>query len=108
MISIFSSTKATLLAALMSLCFVSVISHAAGSFNPSGGNSDHRIYGLGKKVFHKKVICDNCPMPGKSLTKTSAKELIESISSRAEGFQNFKPIERKAAIFYLKKRYKLS
>ena len=98
---------ARLFAVCLSLSSVAMMANASGSFNPYGGNSEQRIYGIGKQVFHKKLVCDSCPLSGQSINKNVAHETIKNISARADGFETLKPKERKAAIFYLKKRYRL-
>lgn len=84
------------------------IVNASGSFNPSSGNNLYRQYGLGKQVFHKKLACDSCPFADQTFDKESARDLINQLRSREDLVKLLKPSERKATVYYLKKRHKLS
>ncbi|GAA6154303.1 hypothetical protein NBRC116587_37260 [Pseudoteredinibacter isoporae] len=85
---------------------LAVSANASGSFGPAGfGPKDQ--YNLGKVVYHKKVSCSSCPSPSKGLNKSSASELIDSLKSSSRQNAYLKSKEKKAVIYYLKKRYKI-
>lgn len=79
---------------------------ASGSFGPAG-NGPKVKYNQGKVIFHKKVSCSSCPSPSKSLDKKSASDLINSLNSNSAENIYLKSSEKKAVIYYLKKRYKV-
>ena len=97
-----------LLAALFAASLLSVAASASGSFGPSNGSGLQGPYNLGKQVYHKKIACDSCPLPSKKLTMESANKVIQKLNTRKDLMELLKAKERKAAIYYLKKRHKLS
>jgi hypothetical protein len=68
----------------------------------SAETGDAAAYNTGKGVFHSKLACSGCPMAGKSLDATTARELLSNkrgVSLSAE--------ESAALDVYLKRRFKL-
>lgn len=79
---------------------------ASGSFAP-GSVGPQGKYNVGKVVFHKKISCSSCPLSSKRLDKTSASDLIKSLQSDSTENVYLKSSEKKAVIYYLKKRYRV-
>ncbi|MBV1878224.1 MAG: hypothetical protein KUG79_11330 [Pseudomonadales bacterium] len=105
-IKYFGMSKLAIFALLISLGSANVL--ASGSFNPSSSASQQLSYNAGKRVFHKKIACKTCLLPGKKLNKTSATKVVEAISNGKDFMTLLSKKERMAAIYYLKKRHKLS
>lgn len=81
---------------------------ASGSFGGGGGVGLQNTYNLGKAVFHKKMVCDDCAVKSSKLDSMGAKELINKLMADKQFAQNVKGKNRKAVIVYLKRRYKAS
>lgn len=86
---------------------VSSSSFASGSFSQSGGGSLQKPYNHGKMVFHKQVVCDNCPLPNKKVSPKIATEIVSAMDSNKMLMDKLSKDERQAVIYYLNKRYKL-
>jgi len=98
-------SSALLIAALIGC---SALASASGSFGPSAGSSVQNPYNMGKRIYHKKVACDTCPLASDSLNKNEAMVVIDQLSTSKEIMNAFTKRERSAVIYYLKKRHKLS
>lgn len=90
------------------VCGISITANASGSFRPSNTADLQKPYNLGKRIFHKKIACDSCPLPIEKLDKERAKEIIQQLNTRRDLIDLLQPREREAAIYYLKKRHKIS
>jgi len=97
----FVCTGAVILASAMATSVSASGSFAPGSVGPQGK------YNVGKVVFHKKISCSACPLPSKRLDKASASDLIKSLQSDSTENVYLKSSEKKAVIYYLKKRYRV-
>ena len=106
-------TLAMLLALTGTGMFVMTV-NASGSFNPSASVNYRKAlrlqinYNDGKRVFHRKIACDTCPLPSNGLNKNTAGEVIQLLNSRADLMKLLSNKERTSAVYYLKKRHKLS
>lgn len=81
---------------------------ASGSFGGGGGVGLQNTYNLGKAVFHKKMVCDDCPVKSSRLDSKGAKELINRLMADESFAQQVTGKNRQAVIVYLKRRYKAS
>ena len=78
---------------------------ALASGSDGGGSpqtGDTAAYNMGKSVYATKLACSACPMAGKSLDATLAKQLLASKPAVALSAE-----EEKALGVYLKRRFKL-
>lgn len=78
---------------------------ALASGSDAGGSAetgDTATYNMGKSVYARKLACMGCPMVGKSLDATLAKQLLSSKSPVALSAD-----EEAALGAYLKRRFKL-
>jgi hypothetical protein len=76
---------------------------ASGSEGVSTGEtSDAQLYNVGKSVYAQKLACTNCPMSGKPLNASVAKELLAGNQT-----QSLSADEKSALTAYLKRRFKL-
>lgn len=90
----------------LTLALVSSASLASGGFSaPSGGGE--QMYNLGKKVMHKSLLCDECPLAGHSLDKEKAMQMVEKLNNKDKMFSDLNRKESKAVVHYLNKRYSL-
>jgi hypothetical protein len=78
---------------------------ALASGSDGGGSAetgDAAAYNTGKSVYATKLACSGCPMAGKSLDATAARELLAN-----KGKVALSPEESAALEVYLKRRFKL-
>ncbi len=75
---------------------------ASGTYSPggSGGNDYH----MAKLIFYKKVVCGNCPFPGRGKSAQDAQALLQELN--ADNALSSK--EQRAATSYLQRRFKLN
>jgi hypothetical protein len=91
------SISVALTAALTSSAF------ASGSEGFSSGQSnDTRLYNAGKSVFSEKFACSSCPLAGKPLDATLAKEVLNGTPK-----VQLSSDEQDAVMVYLKRRFKI-
>jgi hypothetical protein len=92
----------TALAAALSGALSSVAG-ASGSegFSP-GMSNDTQLYNAGKGVYADKFACGGCPLSGKPLDATLAKEVL-----RGNPKVTLSAAEQDAVITYLKRRFKI-
>ena len=76
----------------------------ASNSDAAGSNetSDAQAYNQGKGVYAQKLACANCPLSGKSLNATIARDLLSGKDT-----QSLSPDESKSLTVYLKRRFKL-
>ena len=79
-------------------------SFASGSSNVLLGND---LYNDGKRVVYRKVVCKKCPYDKSLLSFDNAKELISKIDTDAQLAESLSVSDRKAAIHYVKTRFRL-
>lgn len=101
-------SSALLLAALLGSSALAPMASASGSFGPSAGSSVQNPYNLGKRIYHKKVACETCPLASDSLNKKEAMMMIDQLRGSKEIMSTLTKRERSAVIYYLTKRHKLS
>jgi hypothetical protein len=83
--------------------FASALAVASGSeASGSAQTGDTAAYNTGKAVYATKLACAGCPMAGKSLDATAARELL----TNKRGV-TLTPQETAALEVYLKRRFKL-
>jgi len=100
--------KPVLLATLLTgASIVAPVALASGSFGPVAGSGPQGKYNLGKVIYRKKVACKKCPSPAKHLAKAQAQELVQDLLSASGKSSYLKSKEKKAVVYYLKKRYKI-
>lgn len=75
---------------------------ASGTYNPGGGGGND--YHLAKLIFYKKVVCGDCPFPGRGKDSEDAQALLQELSES----DSLTDKEREAAINYLLRRFKLN
>lgn len=104
----FSALKPMLLATLLAGASIAApIAVASGSFGPAAGSGPQGQYNLGKVVYRKKVACKSCPSPAKHLAKAQAQDLVRDLLEASGKNSYLKSKEKKAVVYYLKKRYKI-
>lgn len=97
--------KRSMFRAVAAITFAMAAGFAMASGSEGGGiaeTGDAAAYNTGKGVYASKFGCGTCPMAGKSLDASSARELLASkkgVSLSAE--------ENAALEVYLKRRFKL-
>ncbi len=91
------------------LILAAFIAAQAGSAFASGSegfssaqNNDTRLYNAGKGVFAEKFSCSACPLAGKSLNASLAKEVLGGTPKVQLSEQ-----EQDAVMVYLKRRFKI-
>jgi hypothetical protein len=101
----FLQSASTAFALTAGLLIGTVAVPAWASGNDGAGSAetgDAAAYNTGKGVYNSKLACSGCPMAGKTLDATSARELLNNkrgVSLSAE--------ESAALDVYLKRRFKL-
>jgi hypothetical protein len=78
---------------------------ALASGSDGGGSAetgDAAAYNTGKSVYATKLACSGCPMAGKSLDATAARELLANKGKVALSAEESAALE-----VYLKRRFKL-
>lgn len=91
---------------LLGATALSPLASASGSFGPSAGSNAQNPYNFGKRVYHKKVACQSCVLPSKSLNKNGAMMVVDKLKSDKNVMGKLSKRERSAVAHYLKKRYK--
>ena len=104
--SIYKRLASTVLLSSCTLLGANAI--ASGSFGGGSSFSGHDSYNLGKSVFHKKLACADCPANGIKMNQLSATELINSLKMDPEFASDLSDKNRKAAIKYLSRRFKIN
>ena len=79
---------------------------ASGSFGGGGGVGLQNTYNLGKAIFHKRMVCDDCAIKSSKLDSMGAKEIINKLMADEQFAQQVTGKNRQAVIVYLKRRYK--
>jgi hypothetical protein len=94
--------RKVLIAALFGVTHFAAL--ASGTEGVSGAEtSDAQMYNIGKSVYSQKLGCANCPMAGKTLNATLAKEIL----SGSQATQGLTVSDKSALTSYLKRRFKL-
>lgn len=84
---------------------LSMSAMASGSFSSGSGVGFQNTYNVGKSVFYKKVVCDDCPVEGSGFDSNKAMELINKLNDEEMFLQEVGGEERQALIYYLTRRY---
>jgi len=96
-------------ASLFSFAALTISSaNASGSFGGGGSSGAHSSYNLGKSLFHKKLICNQCPADGIQMNKKGAKDLIMNLEEQEDFASDLNAKNRKAVIAYLSRRFKVN
>lgn len=94
--------------ALISTSFVLSNAYASGSANYGGAKTESsQMYNKGKAIYSKKLACDNCPLSGQKLDKSSAMALVNGEGAGQEALSQLSNKEASALKTYLKRRFKL-
>ena len=87
----------------VSLTAFSSFAFASGSDAVGSAQTGERAqYGLGKRVFSKKIVCKSCPMAGTKLNRDSAEKILSD-----DAAANLTSKEQTALAVYLKRRFRL-
>lgn len=87
----------------LSLTGFSSSTFASGSDAVGSAQTGDRVYyGLGKRVYSKKIVCKSCPMAGTKLNRNSAEKILndDTVTSLSNK-------EQKALAVYLTRRFRL-
>mgnify|MGYP000152543274 CR=1 FL=1 len=96
-------------ASLCSFAALTITSaNASGSFGGGASTGAHSSYNLGKSLFHKKLICNQCPANGIKMNKKGAEKLIMDLEVNQEFASDLNEKKRKAVIAYLSRRFKVN
>jgi len=96
-------------ASLFSFAALTISSaNASGSFGGGASSGAHSNYNLGKSLFHKKLICNQCPADGIQMNKKGAKDLIMNLEEQEDFASDLNAKNRKAVIAYLSRRFKVN
>jgi len=79
---------------------------ASGSFSSGAGVGFQNNYNLGKSVFYKKLVCDDCEIKGSHLQRDEAKNLILKLSNDEMFVSEITGKDRQAVIYYITRRFK--
>ncbi len=94
-------------ALILTLSLVSGHSFASGGTGGNGSATKHyqEKYDLGKRVMETKVLCDACPFADTQLDDESALLVSKQLKKHGDLSAVLSKKERKAAKYYLKKRF---
>jgi hypothetical protein len=97
----FSKKSALITAAIISALSSTAFASGSEGFS-SAQNNDTRMYNAGKGVYADKFSCSSCPLAGKSLNASVAKEVLGGTPK-----VQLSTDEQDAVMVYLKRRFKI-
>ena len=98
---VFSKKYALAIGALAGAMSGAAFASGSESFS-QGQNNDTRLYNAGKGVYADKFACSGCPLAGKPLSASVAKEVLGGSPKVALSSD-----EQDAVAVYLKRRFKI-
>ena len=98
---VFSSKYALAIGALAVVMSGATFASGSESFS-QGQNNDTRLYNAGKGVYADKFACSGCPLAGKTLSASVAREVLGGTPKVALSSD-----EQDAVAVYLKRRFKI-
>ena len=98
---VFSRKYALAIGALAVAMSGTVFASGSESFS-QGQNNDTRLYNAGKGVYADKFACSSCPLAGKTLSASVAKEVLGGTPK-----VTLSSDEQDAVAVYLKRRFKI-
>ena len=88
---------------ILNLAGFSSFTCASGSDAVGSAKTGERaFYGLGKRIYSKKIVCKSCPLAGTKLNRDLAEKILNGDSSA-----NLTSKEQAALSVYLKRRFRL-
>ncbi len=97
----FLKKSALILAAVFATMAGTAFASGSEGFS-SAQNNDTRLYNAGKGVYADKFSCGTCPLAGKPLSASVAKEVLGGTPKVQLSTE-----EENAVMVYLKRRYKI-
>ncbi len=98
---VFSRKYALAIGAMAVAMSGTVFASGSESFS-QGQNNDTRLYNAGKGVYADKFACSSCPLAGKTLSASVAKEVLGGTPK-----VTLSSDEQDAVAVYLKRRFKI-
>jgi hypothetical protein len=97
----FSKKSVLVIAAIATAMSSAAFASGSEGFS-SAQNNDTRLYNAGKGVYADKFSCSTCPLAGKSLNASVAKEVLGGTPK-----VQLSTDEQDAVMVYLKRRFKI-
>lgn len=86
----------------LALAFSGAVFASGSEGFTAGPNNEARLYNVGKGVYADKFSCRGCPLAGKSLDASLAKQVLQGNPK-----VTLSTVEQDAVMVYLKRRFKI-